>query len=90
MKISIVFTEGVKQIMMTPENDHEKMALKYILPNDVLKTVSKTRSYMGTFADKYDHVNYQVAKCEGGYYRAFETEDSLMFVIEDDSEKGGE
>jgi len=83
MKISIVITDGAKQIMLTPENKHETEALKYINPEDTLKVVSK----WGSFANDYKHVNYQVSKCEGGYYRAFETEDSLMFVIEDKKKK---
>ena len=88
MKISIVFTEGAKQIMMTPETPHEKTALSYIAPNDVLKTVSKPKRFMGTFADDpSDHVSYQIYQCKGGYYRAFETADSLMFVIEEPKNK---
>jgi hypothetical protein len=84
MKISIVFTEGAKQIMMTPETDHEKQALKYIAPDDELKVVSQK---WGSFVEKREHVDYQVAKCQGGYYRLFNSEDSLMFVIEKSQEK---
>ena len=83
MKISIVITEGGKQIMLTPETDHEKQALKLIDTSDVLRVVSK----MGTFGQRESsHVSYQVAKCQGGYYHMFPEEDSLMFVI-DDNEK---
>lgn len=86
MKISIVFTEGAKQIMMTPETDHERKALKFIAPNSELKVVSKTRIGWGTFGDDdKNYAEYQVSKCRGGYYRAFETKDSLMFVIEEPS-----
>ena len=65
--------------MMTPETDHEKQSLKMIAPDDVLKVASR----WGTFGNKPGHMNYQVAKCQGDYYRVFPTEDSLMFVIED-------
>ena len=81
MKISMVITEGAKQIMMTPETDHEREALRYIGIDDELKVVKK----WGIFGNDYDHVNYQVSKCQGGYYRPFETKESLMFVIEDES-----
>ena len=87
MKISIVITEGAKQIMMTPETKTEKTALKYIAPDDELKVVNKTSTFMGNFSNKNEHVNYQVSKCDGGWYRAFETEDSLMFVIKDNKKK---
>jgi len=87
MKISIVITEGAKQIMMTPETKVEKEALKFIAPDDELKVVSKYRIGWGSFGDdNSSHIKYQIAKCQGGYYRAFETEDSLMFVIEDKKE----
>ena len=74
--------------MMTPETKTEKEALRYIAPDDELKVVSK----MGTFAyeNKAIHVQYQVAGCEAGYYRVFETKESLMFVIKDKKNKGGE
>ena len=80
MKISIVFTDGARQIMMTPENDHEEKALKMIHPLDELKVVSKMGSWdLG----HSQHVSYNIGKCKGGYYRPFPENDSLMFVIED-------
>ena len=82
MKISLVITEGAKQIMLTPETNHEKEALAYIAKDDVLRTVRQVR---GAFASVDEHVDFQVAECQGGYYRAFETEDSLMFVIKQKS-----
>jgi len=83
MKISLVIADGVKQIMMTPENDHERECLNYISPKDELKVVSKK----GTFDDKEQHIGYQVNKCQGGYYRRFADEKSLMFIIEDANKK---
>ena len=82
MKISLVITEGAKQIMMTPETEHERAALRMIAPGDTLRTVSQ----WGSFGDERKHVSYQVGKCEGGYYRAFETRDSLMLVITENVE----
>ena len=81
MKISIVIVEGAKQIMLTPETNHEKQALKFINPNDTLKIVSR----WGSFTNKYSHANLQVDKCRGDYLRAFTEENSLMFLIEDKS-----
>lgn len=79
MKISLVISEGTKQIMMTPENEFEREALKYIKPTDRLQVVAK----WGTYDDKPSHYSYNTEKCQGGYLRRFATEDSLMFVIED-------
>lgn len=35
MKVAIIFSEGVKQINFTPENEDEKQALKLITPKEV-------------------------------------------------------
>ena len=78
MKLSIVIADGYKQVMMTPENDHEKEALQYINVNDTLKTVAKK----GTYDDKPRHYGMQTNMCEGGYFRRFAEEESLMFVIQ--------
>lgn len=81
MKISLVITEGAKQIMMTPENDHERKALRFIQPEDNLKAVSR----WGTFDNEPNHCSYNVGKSQGGTYRRYATEDSLMFVVEDEA-----
>jgi len=78
MKISIVIADGYKQIMMTPENDHEREALKYISPEDKLEAVAKK----GTFDNQPSHYGEYVDMCKGGYLRRFADEESLLFVIE--------
>ena len=80
MKISIVIAEGGKQVMFTPETDHEKASLKMIDTEDVLRVVSKH----GQFFDGQEHVGYNVAKSRGGYYRPYPDSESLMFVIDDE------
>lgn len=77
MKISLVIADGYKQVMMTPENDHEKQAIKFIHPEDKLEAVAK----IGTYDNEPSHYGYQTGMCEGGYLRRFAEEDSLMFVI---------
>jgi hypothetical protein len=77
MKISIVIAEGEKQIMMTPETEHERQALKFIAPEDKLTVACQ----WGTFDDEPSHFGYNTDKCKGGYYRRFAEKDSLMFVI---------
>ena len=77
MKTSILITKDVKQIMFTPESDAEREALKYISPNDEIHTVIKT----GVFSDKPEVFGADVYECQGGYYRAQEQKDSVMFVL---------
>lgn len=82
MKISVIICEGQKQIMMTPQTDHERRSLKFIHPTDTLQVVSR----VGSFDDEYQHVKEQVSMCQGGYLRRFPEADSLMFLIEDCNE----
>ena len=78
MKTAILLADGVKQIMFTPETDSECKALKLITPDDNIHTVIKT----GNFHDKGSEIfGVDVYECRGGYYRAEEKEDSVMFVL---------
>lgn len=80
MKVSVLITHGAKQVMLTPESPHEKEALSYIAPGDVLKAVVRT----GTFVhDRDKHMGIQVSECRGGYYREYPDSESLMFVIKE-------
>lgn len=83
MKISVVIIEGAKQIMLTPETDHEKESLSYINPDSKVNIVMKN----GSFGDEDSHANYQIDKCLGGYYRPFHSEDSIMFIIKDEKKE---
>ena len=76
MKLSVILTDGTKQIMMTPENDYEKTVLKMIDTDDQIETVITK----GTFTDM-QCLGAEIYKCKGGYLRAEENNDSLMFVI---------
>lgn len=77
MKISIVIAEGEKQIMFTPETEHEKQSLKMIAPTDKITVACK----WGTYDNKPQHFSYNTGRCQGGYFRRFAEEDSLMFII---------
>ena len=77
MKTAILITDGVKQIMFTPENESEKQALKMISPDEEIHTVIKT----GTFSDMNGVFGANVYECRGGYMRADENEESVMFVL---------
>ena len=78
MKVAIVFSDGIKQINFTPENDDEWRALSLITPDDQIEMAVKN----GSFGDK-SVVPYRadISKCKGGYLRAFEGKDSVMLVL---------
>lgn len=77
MKISILLVEGAKQIMLTPETEHEKTALKMISPEETIEAVVRR----GSFSDEKEVVGVSVEECKGGYYRGFKSSESLMFII---------
>jgi len=83
MKTAILIADGVKQIMFTPENDNEKQALKMISPEDEVHTVIKR----GHFSDRDDVFGANVYMCQGGYLRAEDNEESVMFVLIPKKEK---
>lgn len=77
MKISIVIAEGEKQVMMTPETDMEREALKFIEPKDDIEIATQ----WGTYDNEPSKFTYNTSKCQGGYFRRFAEKDSLMFVL---------
>lgn len=78
MKVSVIISEGVKQVMFTPENDNEKFALKMISPDDNIELAIKQGSF---YADGLKPAGYSVNMCRGGYLRAWTNEDSVMLVL---------
>jgi len=78
MKTAILLADGVKQIMFTPETDNEREALKMITPDDDIHTVIKR----GAFYDGDEKIfGVNVYECQGGYYRAENNPESVMFVL---------
>lgn len=77
MKTAIIISDGVKQVMFTPENDSEKQALKMITPDDDIELAVKT----GSFHASYKPAGYHVGMCQGGFLRAWDDEDSVMLVL---------
>jgi len=77
MKMSVVIGDGVKQIMMTPETDHEKEALGWIAPTDTVKIATQ----WGTYDSEPQHYSYNTSMSQGGVLRRYAEKDSLMFVL---------
>lgn len=84
MKIAVLLVDGAKQIMLTPETDHEKTALKMIAPTDKIEAVTK----WGHYGEGERHAGVEIGKCQGGYYREFSNSESLMFVVTSKKEEG--
>lgn len=83
MKLSIVIAEGIKQVMMTPENDQERDALKWITPSDDIEIAT----VWGTYDDEPSPYSYNTGMSKGGNLRRFAEKDSLMFVLTPKEEK---
>jgi len=78
MKVDIIFSEGIKQINFTPENDDEKMALSLITPNDDISLAVE----QGRFGEEsYKPFSVSINQSRGGYLRAFGSEQSIMLVL---------
>jgi hypothetical protein len=80
MKCAVIFAEGIKQVMLTPENKEEEFALKLITVDDEITVEAKPGTlYDGTPPDSAR--GYTGAMCQGGYIRMFESKSSLMLVL---------
>lgn len=57
MITSMIIVEGAKQIMLTPETEHEKEILELINPEDKNIEIVLKR---GNFTDEYEHAKLQI------------------------------
>lgn len=80
MKTALIIADGIKQIMLTPESDSERQALKLITENDDITVEFKEGTFYSNYTPK-SALGYTVQKCQGDYLRAYENEDSLMLVL---------
>ena len=78
MKTAIIFAEGVKQIVFTPENDDEKFALSLIAPSDDIELLI-TEGKIGDIRNQ--PFTRTVNMCAGGYLRIFDDAESRIFVL---------
>lgn len=78
MKTAVVFADGLKQVIFTPENDDERMALKLITPNDKIELAIQS----GSFGEaRFRPFTASINACKGGYLRVFDSSESLMLVL---------
>ncbi len=78
MKTAIIFADGVKQIVLTPENDDEKFALSLITPQDDIELLI-TEGKIGDIRNQ--PFTKSVNMSQGGYLRIFDDSESRIFVL---------
>lgn len=78
MKTAVIFADGVKQIVFTPENDDEKYALSLLTPSDDIELLITS----GTFGDgRNSPFTANVEMCKAGYLRVFSDNESRILVL---------
>lgn len=79
MKCAMVYADGCRQIMLTPENGVEKQALNAMRTDsgECIEVVMR----QGTFDDDISPAHYHVSRCQGGFFRRFADHESLMIEI---------
>lgn len=87
MKTAVVTAEGITQVMLTPENEHEKKVLETLGEHD--KTISVDFK-KGSFYDQElppSAFGFRVEESRGGFLRAYTDSESLMIVVRDSENK---
>lgn len=78
MKTAVIFCDGTKQIIFTPENDSEKFALGMLTANDDIELLLKS----GGFGDEYNEpFTATVNHCQSGFLRLYGEEYSRILVL---------
>lgn len=79
MKCAVIIANDIKQIMLSPENDSERMALRLITADDGISIDVKE----GTMFDQVppSALGYVVTESRGNYLRAYEQADAIMLVL---------
>lgn len=78
MRTAVIFAEGVKQIIFTPENKDEEFALSLISTNDDIELLIQN----GQFGeDRFKPFQASVGKCNGGYLRLFSDDKSKILIL---------
>jgi len=80
MKTTIILHDNIKQVVFTPENETEKQALKMFSPNDNISLAIKEGSFYG-YKEGAKPFSVDVAMCQGGYMRAWDSSDSVILVL---------
>jgi hypothetical protein len=78
MKTAVIFSDEIKQVIFTPENDNEKFALSLITPKDDIELLITE----GSFASEYQKpFTASISQCRGGYLRIYNDTESKILVL---------
>jgi hypothetical protein len=79
MKTAVIFSDGIKQIILTPENEDEKFALSLISSKDEIELAIVDSARFGNEGPKPFTAN--VAYCRANYLRVFDDSVSKVLVL---------
>lgn len=80
MKASLVITDDIKQVVLTPETKTDKTILEAIKGKDI--SIHVGSFWDGSmYGERYKSSTLQ--ECQGGWVREFESKDSVILVIKD-------
>lgn len=83
MKTSIIITDKIKQIVLAPETDNEKEALKMFDGKDDLEIMMKR----GSFHNEDSPYGSIISTCEGGWLRAYSDNSCRIFTLKPKEKK---
>jgi hypothetical protein len=78
MKTAVIFADGVKQIVFTPENKDEKYALSLLTPDDDIELLIQNGSFG---EERFKPFTATVNECQGGYLRVYSNDESRILVL---------
>lgn len=85
MKTAIIFSDNIKQIVFTPENDQEKYALSLLTPDDDIELLLTNGNMFNDRGNKPFTAN--ISQCKGGYLRVYEDNESRILVLKPKDKK---
>lgn len=81
MKTSVIFSEGIKQIFLQPENDDEKFALSLITAKDDIELLVKNGSIFSAPDAGRKPFTASVDERSGGHLRIYEGGDGKVLIL---------
>ena len=75
MKTVIILSDGIKQIIFTPENEQEKYALALITPDDDIELLIEDGGFGN---ENYKPFTKTIEQCKGGWLRLYHEEHSRI------------
>ena len=82
MKVAVIFSDDIKQIVLTPENKDEKFALSLITADDSIELALKSGDVYNYPAGESVPFTGSISECARDYLRFYEnSSDSRILVL---------